>query len=374
MKTDLNTVINASALIGKKQTSQEIDDTGNGGMFSKIACSDRTILTKDSETVQSDKVVSLKEYLKAVREPSEVKSYPVDRERLASFFLKIVAIPGGSGKERQIADFLKEEITKLGFTAVEDKAGEEIGGNTGNLLFTIPANVKGAKPITLISHMDTVKLAVGAEPVRDGDVVHPKGPTALGGDNRAGISDIMEAIKVIQEQNIPHGDIQVIFSVGEEAGLLGSMALDTSQILGKIGFAVDSFKAHEIYITRKGKPLGGPKKDPCIEAEKEFKRPVSDKETEELTKDELEILELTKAAIKDIGLEPEFRKIYGAASDALSLREKGIPAITIGAGEENIHRTAEVVRISELEHCTQLILALITRVAGMAPALVRQQT
>lgn len=293
----------------------------------------------------------------------ETKLYPVNKERLASLFMDIVKIPGPSRNERKVADFLKQEIAKLGYEVAEDDAGRSVRGNTGNLLFTISGNVKGAKPIILISHMDTVSLASGVEPVREGDIIKPKGRTALGGDNRAGVSDIIEAIKIIQEEKIPHGDIQVIFSVAEEAGLLGSMKLDPSQLKGKIGFAVDSFKANEIYTTPQGEPLATDK-DRCVEAEKAFKRPMKDNETEGLGQKDKEILELLKQAIRDVGLEPQFRKISGAASDAWSLRDKGIPSLTIGAGEENIHRTTELVRLSELERCTQVILALISRIAG----------
>ena len=39
----------------------------------------------------------------------------------------------------------------------------------------------------------------------------------FGADDKAGLAAIIEAIKQIKESNLPHGQIQIIITVGEES-------------------------------------------------------------------------------------------------------------------------------------------------------------
>jgi tripeptide aminopeptidase len=55
----------------------------------------------------------------------------------------------------------------------------------------------------------------------------------------AGIACILEAVRVLQEDRIGHGDIQIAFTIGEEAGLLGAKNLDYTKIYAKYGFVMD---------------------------------------------------------------------------------------------------------------------------------------
>ena len=45
---------------------------------------------------------------------------------------------------------------------------------------------------------------------------------------------------VLKEQNIPHGMIQFVITVGEESGLVGAKALDLHLLKAKYGYALDS--------------------------------------------------------------------------------------------------------------------------------------
>ncbi len=47
------------------------------------------------------------------------------------------------------------------------------------------------------------------------------GKTLLGADDKAGIAEIMTALAVLQQKNIPHGDIRVAFTPDEENGAKG---------------------------------------------------------------------------------------------------------------------------------------------------------
>ena len=88
--------------------------------------------------------------------------------------------------------------------------------------------------------MDTVVPGKGVNPsIKDGYVV-TDGTTILGADDKAGLAAMFEAIRVLKEQDIEHGDIQFVITVGEESGLVGAKALDPSLIQAKYGYALDS--------------------------------------------------------------------------------------------------------------------------------------
>lgn len=163
----------------------------------------------------------------------------VNRNRMVDEFVELVRIDSLSLKERQMCDTLKRKLTELGYQPVEDDAGKKLGGQCGNIICT----VKGSRevPAVLITaHMDTVVPGIGKTPVIEGDIIKSDGTTILGGDDAAGIAVILETLKVIKEQGVSHGDIQIAFTIGEEMGLLGAKNLDYSRIYAKYGFILDS--------------------------------------------------------------------------------------------------------------------------------------
>ena len=83
-------------------------------------------------------------------------------------------------------------------------------------------------------------LGNGIKPsIKDGYIVSD-GTTILGADDKAGLAVMLEVLKVIQEQKLPHGKIEFIITVGEESGLVGAKALDRSLVTAKYGYALDS--------------------------------------------------------------------------------------------------------------------------------------
>lgn len=149
----------------------------------------------------------------------------IQERRLIDQFLEMVQIDSESKHERLMADYLKVKMEELGFKVEEDNAGESFGGNAGNILAYHKGNGTG-KSLLFCAHMDTVLPGNGVKPIEDGDVIRSDGTTVLGGDDKAGIAAILEALRVMKEKNIEHGPIQVIFTVAEEIGLLGAKYVD----------------------------------------------------------------------------------------------------------------------------------------------------
>lgn len=187
----------------------------------------------------------------------------VNRNRMVDEFVELVRIDSLSLKERQMCDTLKLKLSELGYQPVEDDAGQKLGGQSGNIICTVKGS-RDVPAVLITAHMDTVVPGIGKTPVIEGDIIKSDGTTILGGDDAAGIAVILETLKVIKEQGVSHGDIQIAFTIGEEIGLLGAKNLDYSQIYAKYGFILDSdgrigcaaFKApsqNKIHVVIKGK-------------------------------------------------------------------------------------------------------------------------
>ncbi|NLM53246.1 MAG: M20/M25/M40 family metallo-hydrolase [Firmicutes bacterium] len=163
----------------------------------------------------------------------------VNKERLMQTFLEIVQINSQTKKEREMADYLKEKLSALGLTVTEDNAGEQIGGNAGNVIGILERNAQ--KPALLFSaHMDRVAPGENIKPVVEGDVIKSSGDTILGADDGAGLAAILELLQIVKEKELAHGRIEVVFTIAEEGGLNGAKSLDLSQLQAKMGLILDS--------------------------------------------------------------------------------------------------------------------------------------
>ncbi len=177
------------------------------------------------------------------------ESSVIDGERLQDEFLDLVCISSLSKREGAIARRLEAILKGMGATIEVDDAGERVGGETGNLLARFPGNTPGAPPFLLSCHMDTVGPAAAIRPVVDGHFVRTDGTSVLGGDDKAGIVAIFEAIRVLREREIPHGDIEVVLTICEEFGLMGAKHFDAGRLRARRGLVLDVDGVSEL-ITR----------------------------------------------------------------------------------------------------------------------------
>ena len=149
---------------------------------------------------------------------------------------QMMAIPGRSGEERAIAEFIIDQLKAVGVSESQiafDTANRRshLGGQIGNLIVKLPGTVRGPRRL-LMGHIDTVPLCVGCQPVRDGDIIRPKTPTtALGGDNRAGACVVLTSALEILSRRLPHPPLTLMWPVQEEVGLVGARHVS----VGKLG-------------------------------------------------------------------------------------------------------------------------------------------
>lgn len=160
-------------------------------------------------------------------------------QRLVDQFMAMVKISSPSRQEGDFAAYLQQELEVLGFSVEMDGAGEQAGGDTGNLIATLQGNTD-IEPLLFCCHMDTVLPCTNIQPVITDGVIHSDGATILGGDDKAGIAAIFEGLRRIQERALPHGLLQVLFTICEEVGMHGAKGLDYSKIKATRVFVLDA--------------------------------------------------------------------------------------------------------------------------------------
>ena len=164
----------------------------------------------------------------------------INQERIKNLLLELVQIDSHSRKERDVAERLKKYCEEMGAQVEIDDAGRAVGGNTGNVIARFPGTIPGAESIMMSAHMDTVVPGEGVKPIIEGDIIRTDETTVLGGDDKSGCAVVIEVIRCLQEQNIPHAPIEAIFSICEEVGLLGAKNVDVSKLKAKYGIVFDS--------------------------------------------------------------------------------------------------------------------------------------
>jgi tripeptide aminopeptidase len=157
--------------------------------------------------------------------------------RAQQLVLELIAIPGKSGEEAAVADYIRGKLLAAGAPpdAIKtDNAHKHalIAGNTGNLILKLPGTTKAPRRM-LTAHMDTVPICVGCEPRVDGEFVKSANPaTGLGGDNRAGCGTTLSAAMEILERKLSHPPLTFCWFIQEEVGLYGARCVQQN-LLGK---------------------------------------------------------------------------------------------------------------------------------------------
>ena len=151
----------------------------------------------------------------------------INQERLVNAFCELVKIDSPSDEEEDVARYLTDRLVGLGFTVARDAHGNVIASEDGD------------NPLMLSAHMDTVDPGRSIKPQVNGDIVRSDGSTILGGDCKAGVAAIFEALESAKEDGTPRRPVQVVLTRGEEIGLVGAANLDYSMIQCKEAVVFD---------------------------------------------------------------------------------------------------------------------------------------
>lgn len=188
----------------------------------------------------------------------------INENRMLNEFIELVSVPCPSKDEKAEAELIMRKLDELGIEYKMDNVNEKTGGNCGNIWAYIKGTVSDAPKLLFEAHMDSVAPTTGTKVVRKDGVLYSDGTTTLGGDDKVGVAGMLEAVRALKEDNVAHGDVQLLFTVSEEIGCLGVVHLDKSFIKADSGYCMDiggapgeityaAPKLYDIYVTVKGK-------------------------------------------------------------------------------------------------------------------------
>ena len=163
------------------------------------------------------------------------KASLIDRKRLVSTFLEMININSPSFHEGPIGDYLEAKLRSLGFRVIRQKYDKSF-----NIIASKKGSRKGGRPLILSGHMDTIEPTAGIRYTIRNGVIRSTGSTVLGADDKSAIAQIIEAVTVIREERVPHGDIEIVLTSAEEKGLFGAKNLAFSRIRGRHALVLDS--------------------------------------------------------------------------------------------------------------------------------------
>lgn len=171
----------------------------------------------------------------------------MNSEIVLSFFKEITRIPRESGHEEHIIAYLQEFAAARNLECKTDEAG--------NVLIVKEAapGFENVPAIVLQSHSDMVceknegvEHDFAKDPIRfvieNGWMIAPD--TTLGADCGIGIA----AQLALLDSDMPCGKIECLFTVAEETGLDGAMALQPGFFTGKVLLNLDSEDEGEIFV------------------------------------------------------------------------------------------------------------------------------
>jgi tripeptide aminopeptidase len=160
-------------------------------------------------------------------------------------FMRLAALVTPSGQERAAADLCLAYLRELGLEPDEDGAGAAIDGDTGNIYAHVPGTVEGT-PIFLCAHLDTVPAVAAIEPVTSNGRITNLHDAILGADNKASVAGMLDGVRRVLDEGVPHAGIEIVLTPQEEVGLIGVREFDVTRLRARIGFVYDH-----------GGPIGG---------------------------------------------------------------------------------------------------------------------
>lgn len=162
------------------------------------------------------------------------------RERLTELFLLLTSLPSPSRHERPVADAITACLAGLGVPVREDKAGEAIGGDTGNLWCTVVGD-DPEPSVALGAHMDTVVPGDTIDPYLDAEgVFRNRRPAILGADDKVAVAALLHATELLRASGESFPSYELFFSVSEETGLVGIKHMAEDALRSPMGVVLDA--------------------------------------------------------------------------------------------------------------------------------------
>lgn len=164
----------------------------------------------------------------------------IQPKEVMRFFEAICDLPHGSRNTKVLSDYCVVFARLRGLWCQQDKANNVIIRKEGS------AGYENHPPVILQGHLDMVcerdagvEIDFRRDGLRltvDGDYIRAQG-TTLGADNGIAVAYLLA---LLDDKNLVHPPLEVLFTSDEEVGMLGAVALDASHLKGKTMINLDS--------------------------------------------------------------------------------------------------------------------------------------
>lgn len=157
----------------------------------------------------------------------------------ARLMARLCEIPSPSRDEGRVAEVVRSELRGLGADVSEDGAAATIGAGCGNIVARFAPTADGGTPIAFCAHLDTVPPQAPIEvELADGHLTN-RHPAILGGDDKSAVAVMIEAMRRVRDEGLPHAGVELILTPCEEIGLRGAAAFDPAALAARFGFVYD---------------------------------------------------------------------------------------------------------------------------------------
>lgn len=162
-------------------------------------------------------------------------SHYINQKRLIETFTGLIRINSPSYNERDIGDILAKRLEGVGFQVDFQEYDKSF-----NIIALKKGGIPDTPPLLLSGHMDTIEPTEGIRFSIEDGVIRSTGNTVLGADDKSALAQILEVLTVIHEKDLPHGDLEIVFTSAEENGLFGAKNLDFTRLRSKHALVLDS--------------------------------------------------------------------------------------------------------------------------------------
>ena len=164
-----------------------------------------------------------------------MKKPDINKKRLLETFTALLGVNSPSFDEKEIGDLLVRKLKESGCRVTVQKYAESF-----NVIAFKDGNITKVPPLLLSGHMDTIEPTKGIRLSLLNNKISSTGSPVLGADDKSALAQILEALTVLEEKKLSHGDIEIVFTSAEEKGLYGARNLDYQRIKSRHALVLDS--------------------------------------------------------------------------------------------------------------------------------------
>lgn len=175
----------------------------------------------------------------------EVRAGGMVLSGITETMVALAGIPSVSGAEDQVRAYVRARLVKLGIESREDAAGNLIAR-----MLAVPAERDAEPPLLLNAHLDRVPPGRAHTPLLEDGILRSDGRTNLGADDSAGIAIVLHIVEELAARGLPHPPLLLLFTVGEEVGLVGAKAFDPAPWGAREGILFDNAGEPGVVVTR----------------------------------------------------------------------------------------------------------------------------